>query len=86
MNRKDIIETLSRVLASRTDAARAVHVAFETIRSALNKGEKVMISNFGTFRVREHLPAKRRNPKTGETVDVPARRHVRFKASRNLLD
>lgn len=86
MNRKDLIDAVSKALPSRADAVTAVRVAFETIRAALNRGEKVMISNFGAFRVKEHPPGTRRNPKTGQTVSVPTRRRVRFKASRRLLD
>lgn len=85
MNRLDIIKAVGRALSSRADAARAVEAAFEAIRQALNNGEKVVISNFGTFRVKARKERQGRNPKTGAAVSVPARKGVRFKASRNLL-
>lgn len=86
MNRLDIIKTVSKVLTTKGEAALAVETAFETVRAALNRGEKVVISNFGTFRVKSRQPRSGRNPKTGEAVSVPARRGVRFKASKNLLE
>ncbi len=86
MNRLDIIKSVAKVLTTKGEAALAVETTFESLRGALNRGEKVVISNFGTFRVKSRQPRTGRNPKTGAQVSVPARRGVRFKASKNLLD
>ena len=86
MNRLDIIKTVSKVLTTKGEAALAVETTFETMRAALSRGEKVVISNFGTFRVKARGPRQGRNPKTGETVTVPPRKGIRFKASKNLLE
>ncbi|HVA67526.1 MAG TPA: HU family DNA-binding protein [Elusimicrobiota bacterium] len=86
MNRLDVIKDVSKILGTKTEAAQAVEATFEAIRSALNRGEKVVISNFGTFRVKERRERQGRNPRTGKSVSVPSRRGVRFKASRNLLE
>lgn len=85
MNRLDIIKAVARDLSSKGDAIRAVQSTFDAICHALNAGEKVVISNFGTFRVKARQARQGRNPKTGEAVTVPPRKGVRFKASRNLL-
>ncbi|MBI3550423.1 MAG: HU family DNA-binding protein [Elusimicrobia bacterium] len=85
MNRLDIIRAVAKTLSSKVDATRAVQATFDTIRQALNSNEKVVISNFGTFRVKARQSRQGRNPKTGATVTVPPRKGVRFKASRNLL-
>ena len=85
MNRLDIIKAVARVLTTKGEAARAVETTFETVRTALRAGEKVVISNFGTFRVKARQARVGRNPKTGDTVEVPPRKGVRFKASKNLL-
>ncbi len=85
MNRLDIIKAVSRVLSTKSEAAQAVHTAFDAVSGALKNGEKVVISNFGTFRVKTRMPRQGRNPKTGQSVAVPERRSVRFKASKNLL-
>jgi DNA-binding protein HU-beta len=86
MNRLDIIKAVAKVLTTKGEAAKAVETTFETIRGALNKEEKVVISNFGTFRVKQRQQRLGRNPKTGEQVAVPPRKGVRFKASKNLLE
>ena len=86
MNRLDIIKAVAKVLTTKGEAARAVETTFEAIRESLKNGEKVVISNFGTFRVKARGPRQGRNPKTGEQVAVPPRKGVRFKASKNLLD
>ncbi|TBR21583.1 HU family DNA-binding protein [bacterium] len=85
MNRLDIIRAVARVLTTKGEAAKAVETTFETIRQALREGDKVVVSNFGTFRVKGRQARVGRNPKTGESVEVPPRRGVRFKASKNLL-
>ncbi len=85
MNRLDIIKAVAKVLSTKGEAARAVETTFEIVREALKNGDKVVISNFGTFRVKTRQARQGRNPKTGEGVAVPPRRGVRFKASKNLL-
>jgi integration host factor subunit beta len=85
MNRLDIIKAVSKVLSTKGEAARAVETTFDAIRDALRNGQKVVISNFGTFRVKARQARQGRNPKTGQSVAVPPRRGVRFKASKNLL-
>ena len=84
MNRLDIIKEVAKVLTTKSEAAQAVQTTFSVMRSALRNGEKVVISNFGTFRVKTRNARQGRNPKTGATVSVPARRGVRFKASKNV--
>ncbi|MDE2293551.1 MAG: integration host factor subunit beta [Elusimicrobia bacterium] len=85
MNRLDIIKAVARVLTTKGEAAKAVETTFDTVRAALRSGEKVVISNFGTFRVKARQARVGRNPKTGAAVEVPPRKGVRFKASKNLL-
>jgi nucleoid DNA-binding protein len=86
MNRLDIIKEVSKKLTSKSEAAAAVKTIFGAIATALRNGEKVVISNFGTFRIKERRPRQGRNPKTGQSVSVPSKRGVRFKASRYLLN
>jgi nucleoid DNA-binding protein len=86
MNRLDVIKSVAKVLTTKGEAAIAVEATFDAIRQGLIRGEKVVVSNFGTFRVKSRQPRTARNPKTGETVTVPGRRGVRFKASKNLLE
>ena len=85
MNRLDIIREVAKVLTTKGEAAEAVQTTFSVIGSALRNGEKVVISNFGTFRIKTRNARQGRNPKTGQQVSVPPRKGVRFKASKNLL-
>ena len=64
MNRLDIIRAVAKVLTTKGEAAKAVETAFDTIREGLNKEQKVVISNFGTFRVKHRQQRQGRNPKT----------------------
>jgi integration host factor subunit alpha len=57
---------------------------FETIRSALEKGEQVKISGFGNFDLRDKNQRPGRNPKTGEEIPISARRVVTFRPGQKL--
>ena len=86
MNRLDIIREVAKILTTKGEAAETVMRVFDTISEALKNGEKVVISNFGTFRPKSRQPRNGRNPKTGVAVSIPARRSIRFKASKTLLE
>jgi len=85
MNRSHIVKAVAKVLTTKGQALKAVETVFETIGQGLRDGEKVSISNFGTFRVTLRKARQGRNPRTGESIAVPPRRGVRFKASRHLI-
>jgi integration host factor beta subunit len=63
-----------------------LETVFDSIKEALNRGEKIEIRGFGNFRLKERQPRKARNPKTGESVEVPQKRAVRFKAGKALRE
>lgn len=63
-----------------------VETVFEGIKEALAKGEKIEIRGFGNFRLKQRRPRKARNPKTGESVDVPSKRVLHFKVGKALKD
>lgn len=63
---------------------QAVDVIFEEISSALERGDRVELRGFGAFSVRERNARKGRNPRTGEPVQVPAKRVPFFKAGKEL--
>ena len=87
MNKKDIVEAVhAKVGFSKRETAAMVDKAFELLRVALAEGDSVLISGFGKFSVRERKAHKGRNPKTGETITLPARKVVTFKVSRVLKE
>ncbi len=82
INRKKLTEILiqeTNFLAK--ECSDFVDILFETIAETLERGEEVKISGFGVFRVREKRARKGRNPKTGEKMELSARRVVKFKTS-----
>ncbi|MDO8805934.1 MAG: HU family DNA-binding protein, partial [Elusimicrobiota bacterium] len=63
---------------------KAVCKTFEIMGEALRENRKVVISNFGTFKVKERMPRQMRNPKTNQRVMVGPRKSIRFKPSKKL--
>ena len=87
MNKKDIVEAIhARVGFSKREAVAIVDKTLELLKTALAEGGSVMISAFGKFSVHEKRAHKGRNPKTGETMTLPARKVVTFKVSRLLKE
>ena len=71
---------------NKREAKEFVELFFEEIRSALESGDNVKFSGFGSFSVRDKPQRPGRNPKTGEEVPVSARRVVTYKASQKIKD
>ena len=71
---------------NKREAKEFVELFFEEIRTALENGDSVKFSGFGSFSVRDKPQRPGRNPKTGEEVPVSARRVVTYKASQKLKD
>lgn len=67
-------------------AEKAVNAVFATIAQELAKGEKIQLVGFGTFEIRERAEKRGRNPRTGETMTVPASKVPAFKAGKALKD
>ena len=67
-------------------AENAVNAVFATIAQELAKGEKIQLVGFGTFEIRERAEKQGRNPRTGETMTVPASKVPAFKAGKALKD
>ena len=64
----------------------AVNTIFNSMAEALINGERIEVRGFGNFTVREYRPYNGRNPKTGVTVSVPAKRMPFFKVGKELRD
>lgn len=85
MNKAHLVQALSRVLSTRTEAVHALETVVSSMQQALRTGDKVVISGFGSFHVKMRRAKKGRNPRTGAPVPVPPRRAVRFRAAKGLL-
>lgn len=71
---------------TKKDAERVVNATVEAITESLVKGEKVQISGFGIFEVKAREARVGRNPRTKESIQIPATRLPAFKASKTLKD
>ena len=87
MTKADLVEKVSREAEmTKKDAEQLVEIIFESIVSTLNEGEKIELRGFGSFRVRQRNARKGRNPKTGDSVDIPAKRVAYFKPGKELKE
>jgi integration host factor subunit beta len=87
MTKAELVEEVARAAElNKRDAEVIVETVFDSIIAALHKGEKVELRGFGSFRTRERGPRRGRNPKTGEPVDVPAKRVPYFKPGKELKE
>ena len=87
MNKSDLIAAAAeRSGITKKDAEQVLSAAFDLIAAQLQKGEKVQISGFGTFEVKDREARVGRNPHTGESVQIPASKVPAFKASKTLKD
>ncbi|MBQ6023086.1 MAG: HU family DNA-binding protein [Clostridia bacterium] len=66
------------------DTDKALAALLDAVTAALAKGDKVQLTGFGTFEVREKAAREGRNPRTGETIAVPASKAPAFKAGASL--
>ncbi len=82
ITRKEMAAILSKkTYFSAKESAEYLDLVFEIMAESLERGEKVKISGFGNFTVRQKRARRGRNPKTGEEVQILARRVVTFKPS-----
>jgi integration host factor subunit alpha len=86
MTKADIVDKVCDKVGgfSKKEAADLVDLVFDTMKAVLESGEKIKISGFGNFVVREKKPRPGRNPQTGEEITIEARRVLTFKPS-NVL-
>ncbi len=85
MNKADLVNSISEQTGlTKTKSNQVLDVMTSIIAEALSNGEKVTLVGFGTFTTTERQARKGRNPKTGEVIDIPAKRVARFKAGSEL--
>lgn len=86
MTKADIIERVWENLGcvSKKESAEIVEMVFETIKTTLERGEKIKISGFGNFVVRQKKERTGRNPQTGEEIRIAPRKVLTFKPSQVL--
>ena len=87
MNKTELVAAVAeKTGASKKDSEKLVSAVFETITDALVAGDKVALVGFGAFEVKERPARTGRNPRTKETIEIPASRSASFKAGKALKD
>ncbi|OCC24920.1 DNA-binding protein HU [Croceicoccus estronivorus] len=87
MNKNDLISAVADSSGlSRGDATKAVEGVFDSITSALAKGDEVRLVGFGTFSTAKRKASTGRNPRTGEAMTIKASTQPKFKAGKGLKD
>ena len=87
MNKTELVAAIAeKAEISKKDAEAAVKAFVQVVTDELKKGEKVALVGFGTFEVSKRESREGRNPRTGETMVVPASTMPKFKAGKALKD
>jgi DNA-binding protein HU-beta len=87
VNKNDLVASVAEAAdISKADAAKAVDATFESVASELSGGGEVRLVGFGTFSVADRRASTGRNPRTGETIQIPASKQPKFKAGKALKD
>ena len=86
MNKADLIDEVAKIVSSKKEAKEAVECVFSTITSTLKKQEAVTLIGFGTFKVDDRKARTGRNPRTGESIEIKAKKVPKFVAGKALKD
>lgn len=85
MTKKDLIEKISKKVGlTKKAATESVDTVLSSIKDALSKGDKVVLTGFGTFKIRSRSQRKGRNPKTGQQIQIPSHKLPGFTAGKGL--
>lgn len=87
MNKMGIVDAVHSVLGgTKVQAEQAVEAMLNAIVGSLKKGEEVSIAGLGIFSVKQRAAREARNPRTGESIQVPAMNVPKFRAAKALKD
>lgn len=87
MNKADIVDAIQAAVGgTKADAERAIEAVIEAVYQGLKKGGEVSIAGLGIFTAKVRAARTGRNPRTGETIKVPAMRVPKFRAAKALKD
>jgi len=86
MNKAELIEVVAQKTETKKQAQEIVDLILDTIKSTLSKNEAVAIAGLGAFKVKQTKARMGRNPKTGESIQIPAKKKVSFKVAKDLKE
>jgi len=87
VNKNELISSMASTAGlTKADAGKALDAFIASVTNALKKGNEVRLVGFGTFAVSKRAATTGRNPRTGETIKIKARKQAKFKAGKTLQD
>jgi integration host factor subunit beta len=87
MTKAELVEKVAnKINLTKKETEGIVSIIFQSITDSLTEGDKVELRGFGSFRIRERNARVGRNPKSGEKVEVPAKKVPFFKAGKELRE
>ena len=87
MNKDDLISKVaSSIGVSKSEAAKSVDAVFSSITNSLKGGNEVRLVGFGTFLITNRAATTGRNPRTGESIQIPAKKVPKFRAGKSLKE
>ena len=87
MNKASIVDKIHEILGgTKVQAEQVVDTVFDSIVASIKKGEEVSVAGFGIFSSKERAARIARNPRTGESITVPAMRVPKFRAAKALKE
>ncbi|SNB44854.1 integration host factor subunit beta [Geobacter sp. DSM 9736] len=88
MTKSELVEKIveRNTMLTRKESEMIINIVFDSMSEALQNGDKVEIRGFGSFTVRERSAREARNPKSGELVDIPAKKVPFFKTGKELRE
>ena len=85
MNKTELIAAVAKKAEmTKVDSAKAFNALMEVTREELKKGNKIALIGFGTFAMQERPKRKGKNPRTGKSITIPAKKVLKFKASKKF--
>lgn len=87
MNKNELIDSMATEAGmTKANTEKALDAFVASVTAALKKGDEIRLVGFGTFSVSKRAATTARNPRTGETIKVPAKKVARFKVGKSLQD
>ena len=85
MNKTELIAAVAKKAEmTKVDTAKAFNALMEVTREQLKKGDKIALIGFGTFSMQNRPKRKGKNPRTGKAITIPAKKVLKFKASKKF--
>jgi DNA-binding protein HU-beta len=85
MNQTDLMKSMRELGLNKPLAGNVLAALAQQVAAALKRGERVVLPGIGTFQVKQRAARMGRNPKTGEAIQIPAKKVVQFKPAGPLL-